>query len=236
MKRYLPLALLMLLAVILAFSTVWFIPLIKSIFFPGNETSFGEIGDMFGAVNAVFSGLAFAGVVIAIIIQEDELKQTRKEFEFTRLTTVVFKQIDRIDSFIQQLDIEFGTKYPLPKGISGIYQLNMQFGLDEILKARYSLDKIYNLVISSFEVIEKIVETSSAEKKYKKELKFLFYKNLNQEIITNILVFHKLSEKENLIQQLISKNPPQNQIEKIKEIVNKANRITNYIDDFSNAE
>lgn len=44
----------------------------------------GGIGDMFGAVNALFSGLAFAGVIYAIILQRDELGLQRRELEMTR--------------------------------------------------------------------------------------------------------------------------------------------------------
>ena len=44
----------------------------------------GQFGDMFGAVNALFSGLAFAGVVIAILLQRQELKLQRKELKQTR--------------------------------------------------------------------------------------------------------------------------------------------------------
>ena len=43
---------------------------------------------MFGAINALFAGLAFAGVIIAILIQQkelslqvEELSLTRKEYE-----------------------------------------------------------------------------------------------------------------------------------------------------------
>lgn len=51
------------------------------------EDKQGIFGDMFGAVNALFSGLAFAGLIITLILQRhelalqrDELEQTRKEF------------------------------------------------------------------------------------------------------------------------------------------------------------
>jgi hypothetical protein len=44
----------------------------------------GTIGDMFGAVNALFSGLAFAGVIVAIKLQREELRYTRKELKYTR--------------------------------------------------------------------------------------------------------------------------------------------------------
>ena len=47
-------------------------------------TDRGTFGDMFGATNALFSGLAFVGVIFAILLQSKELKLQRKELSFTR--------------------------------------------------------------------------------------------------------------------------------------------------------
>lgn len=44
----------------------------------------GSFGDMFGAVNALFSGLAFAGVIYAIFQQKEELNLQRQDLELTR--------------------------------------------------------------------------------------------------------------------------------------------------------
>lgn len=44
----------------------------------------GTIGDMFGAVNSLFSGLAFAGLIYTIFLQKNELGLQRKELEYTR--------------------------------------------------------------------------------------------------------------------------------------------------------
>ena len=41
----------------------------------------GQFGDLFGAVNALFSGLALAGVVYAILLQQEELSLQREEME-----------------------------------------------------------------------------------------------------------------------------------------------------------
>ncbi len=46
--------------------------------------SVGEFGDMFGGVNALFSGLAFVGVIIAIMMQSKELELQREELKQTR--------------------------------------------------------------------------------------------------------------------------------------------------------
>jgi len=43
-----------------------------------------EIGDSYGALNTLFSGLAFAGIIISIFMQNDELKLQREELELQR--------------------------------------------------------------------------------------------------------------------------------------------------------
>lgn len=45
-------------------------------------TGRGTFGDMFGAVNALFSGLAFAVLIFAIFLQRHEIKLQRKDLEF----------------------------------------------------------------------------------------------------------------------------------------------------------
>jgi hypothetical protein len=44
----------------------------------------GAFGDMFGAANALFSGVALAGLVYAILLQRQELGLQRRELETTR--------------------------------------------------------------------------------------------------------------------------------------------------------
>lgn len=44
----------------------------------------GQFGDLFGAVNALFSGLAFAGVAYALVLQRKELEMQREELEESR--------------------------------------------------------------------------------------------------------------------------------------------------------
>lgn len=42
-------------------------------------TDRGTMGDMFGVVNAMFTGLAFAGVVLTVILQRNDLKTQKEE-------------------------------------------------------------------------------------------------------------------------------------------------------------
>jgi|GEM_PF-752894 len=44
----------------------------------------GVFGDMFGSINALFSGLALGGIIFTILLQKKELKLQRKELRDTR--------------------------------------------------------------------------------------------------------------------------------------------------------
>ncbi len=66
---------------ILLFFVLYF--LLVRFFYPEIEHS-GLFGDMFGGINALFSGLAFLGVIYAIILQKEELRLQRKELKMTR--------------------------------------------------------------------------------------------------------------------------------------------------------
>lgn len=44
----------------------------------------GLFGDMFGGINSLFAGLAFAGIIYTIFLQRDELALQRIELELTR--------------------------------------------------------------------------------------------------------------------------------------------------------
>lgn len=66
--------------------------------------SAGEFGDMFGASNALFSGLAFVGVIIAILLQSQELKLQRKELIETR--EVLLDQKKALNDQKKQMELQ----------------------------------------------------------------------------------------------------------------------------------
>lgn len=100
---------------------------ILSIVFPfgvnavfSNWAKSGTFGDTFGALNAFFSGLALAGVIVTILIQRtelenqrielslqrDEMQETRKEFLLNRATTLVYSQLDRFEQALSEFTIK----------------------------------------------------------------------------------------------------------------------------------
>lgn len=92
----------------------------------------GTFGDMFGAVNALFSGLAFAGLIITLLYQKEELKLQREELKQTRaelkgqkrefeiqnktlkqqqFSTTFFQLLNAVQKNIDNLEIIFSNSY-----------------------------------------------------------------------------------------------------------------------------
>jgi hypothetical protein len=111
---------------LIIFSVISVILIIITIAFPIAINSYfndwsksGTFGDTFGALNALFSGLAFTGVIVTILIQRTELKnqrtelqlqrtemqETRKEFLINRATNLVYNQLDRFEKSINEFQI-----------------------------------------------------------------------------------------------------------------------------------
>lgn len=67
----------------------------------------GQFGDMFGAINSLFSGLAFAGVIFTIYLQREELALQRNELELTRtqLARSADAQEKSEEALKQQVDV-----------------------------------------------------------------------------------------------------------------------------------
>lgn len=80
MKKTIAICTIAILVVCLLWGSSWYLEY-KYI---SNPTVRGTFGDMFGAVNALFSGLAFAGMIITLLQQKEELSLQRKELEDTR--------------------------------------------------------------------------------------------------------------------------------------------------------
>ncbi len=77
----------------------------------------GQLGDSFGVLNTLFSGLAFAGIVLTILLQRkelslqrNELKLTREEFTTNRLTNILYQQINIQQKVISEFSIILSPK------------------------------------------------------------------------------------------------------------------------------
>ena len=142
-------------------------PFVVNYFF-SDWTKSGTFGDTYGALNALFSGLALAGVIVTILIQKQELqnqrielqlqrnemKETRKEFLMNRTTNLVYNQLNRFEKYIENFSFKTETaKYKgdeaitfLDKNLYEVYQgaekSDEQF-YDDKKKATFKLLKLY---------------------------------------------------------------------------------------------
>jgi len=63
---------------------LWLATLAVGHFFFATWEGRGQFGDLFGSINALFSGLAFAGLIYAILLQRRELNLQRTELRLQR--------------------------------------------------------------------------------------------------------------------------------------------------------
>lgn len=63
----------------------------------------GAFGDQFGAINALFTGLSFAGIIITLRQQQEELNAQRREFMTSRAMTIVYKQVELISNIVNNI-------------------------------------------------------------------------------------------------------------------------------------
>lgn len=117
----------------------------------------GTFGDMFGNINALFSGLALAGIIFTILLQRQELKlqrmelkETRKEFQIQNRTL----KLQRFENtFFQMISIH----HQIVNDIDIISQASKTKSGRDVFKIRYKAylkPKLTN--IKSLEQINKI--------------------------------------------------------------------------------
>lgn len=74
----------------------------------------GTFGDSFGVVTSLFSGLAFAGIILTILLQRQELTESREIFRIQRFEGSFYRLLDlyrkNLDD-IRIVDANSGTNY-----------------------------------------------------------------------------------------------------------------------------
>jgi hypothetical protein len=71
-------------ALFLGVIVLWLLtPMVMAYLYP-TPAERGQAGDLFGSINALFSGLAFTGVIVAILLQREELELQRQELAANR--------------------------------------------------------------------------------------------------------------------------------------------------------
>jgi hypothetical protein len=151
-----------------------------------------DYGNTHGAVNSLFAGLAFAGVIVAFLLQREELELQRKELELTR--TVLEEQRQQMESqaaslrkqtfeqtFLQLLklarEVRDEAKFCGLQGAVAVNEMAKDLrGIatkcpnDELPDVSYTLGRFYNthfipVFTGIVEDILRLIETSCGEHK-----------------------------------------------------------------------
>lgn len=92
--------------IVIVIIVIWLINWIAIINYFDEPNERGTFGDMFGAINSLFSGIAMAGVIIAIIMQRRELELQREELKLTRTELSKTTKANKEQAEIQKLSAE----------------------------------------------------------------------------------------------------------------------------------
>lgn len=225
----------------------------------------GQVGDFIGGfVGAIW---ALTGVLLfyaalrvqkkELEIQREELTQTRKEFEVTRMTNIIYKQIEIAEANINRLEIDtinfFGENVTLKsydalnEFMKAIYALKVssenKSDVSPLAKFSHFFKKNLNEIDSFFRKLSNIVKVVKATTLREKidltilnELKMIFFTNTSHEFLLHLetikIAIEKTSEilKEN---KKIDENEMlvlKMTINSLKSIIEfKNNKITNQL-------
>jgi len=79
------------------------------------------LGDSFGIVNALFSGLAFAGLIVTVLLQREELRESREIFKAQKFEDAFYRLLDFYRNNLNEISITVEQKK-----VSGIASLSHQ--------------------------------------------------------------------------------------------------------------
>ncbi len=87
-----------------AVTATWYfsIPFVIQLY--GKPEDVSAAGDMFGGINALFSGLALAGVIFAVWLQTLDVKMNQVNLEKTMETSKLSLEIMALSSLVQEAD------------------------------------------------------------------------------------------------------------------------------------
>jgi hypothetical protein len=171
------------------------------IFNPSMKLSdLGTFGDSFNVLTSLFTGLAFAGVVISIILQTQELKATRdelqgqkealekqqKEMMIQSFDNKFFQMLDNFNNIINSFEIQESTNKISQYGERQKVSLTGKAVFDFFLLEKISY-------FSSEEDPEKIFNVEDFQKKY---MKFSFnYSHIIETYFLNLYQILKYIDK-----------------------------------------
>lgn len=173
-------------------------------------SSAAALGDSFGIINALFSGLAFAGLIITVQLQRQELRESREIFKSQKFEDAFYRLLDYYRNNLNEISISFDEQQ-----LSGVATLSHQLkkfqsaskisltsDVDEerlyerinntlIPQSRYlgTLESLLSLVVRDVSNVddEKFYIKIIASQLTVHEVKYIFYRCLSMETDSDLV-------------------------------------------------
>lgn len=160
----------------------------------------GQFGDMFGAVNSLFSGLALCGVVYTILLQTESNKSSEYQFRFNHLLDIINKQTEIFNERILEFSFKNikGNSIDFSRGISFFKEISSDEDKTEIFIKQNS-DTIHSLlpfIYHSNKFTHDLIDEENISKTDKERLKKLFFRNQNRFVLDYHSLNHQMLETE----------------------------------------
>lgn len=162
--------------------------------FIGGWSDRGTFGDQFGAVNALFSGLAFAGLIITILLQRRDLRLQRKDLRMQRKELQLNRQemesqtaeFEKQNATLLKQTFETTFFHMLELHKQNVQEINVQGakGRDSMVMLIDTLNRLY---YSVYQGLEEIIEYKNPDVDIIKEAKLIVCK-WNDEIKRNFTI------------------------------------------------
>jgi hypothetical protein len=170
-------------------------------YFLAGDPNRGTFGDMFGSVNALFSGLAFAALIYTIFLQRRELKIQHQELELTHVEMQAqVEQLQAQNATLKKQSFEdtFFELLRLQNDITNSIDLNASNG--HVVKGRDCFKFLYE----KFSKVWKVKPFKGIDEKEKINRTYLlFYEEYESEFghyfsnLYNVIKFIDTSDMEN---------------------------------------
>jgi hypothetical protein len=117
----------------------------------------GSFGDMFGAVNTLFSGLAFAGLIYANVMQSKELSLQREELELQRNELELTRQELGKSAAAQQEQVSLMLHSAKVTAISNKLNAQTMLYTNHLAIPGYGAERPEKTLLNSFKELQELI-------------------------------------------------------------------------------
>lgn len=102
------------------------------------------LGDSFGIVNAFFSGLAFSGLIITIVLQRRELNESRKVFKSQKFEDAFYRLLGFYKENLNEITVHDNDGDSIYNGVGGLAHQIRKLSHAIGVYSKYQVEAKYN--------------------------------------------------------------------------------------------